>query len=128
MVLQSLAVRRVLIVIGRKDPFIQADDNQRVFLYDINDESGRSTLVPLSEAEYLLYNSTGGRNILEKKQMYYKDGRKNRDEGIMGEFFYSANYRKEQTSKNNHQTTTTGKLSSKGCWRGRLQIASVNAV
>ncbi|KAF4764951.1 hypothetical protein HAV15_003259 [Penicillium sp. str.  len=72
---------------GREDPFIKAvdpDDNRSIFLY-VDHEPGRNTLVPLSEKEHLRYNSIGGRKVLEEKQSYYKDGRENRDEGIMGE-------------------------------------------
>lgn len=80
-------MRLALIIIGREEPCIEAvdpDDNRRVFLY-VDHESGRNTLVPLSEDEYLRYNSIGGRKVFEEKQSYYKDGREKRDEGIMGE-------------------------------------------
>lgn len=83
-ILHSLAVRRVLTIIGRENPSIEAidpDDNRKIFLY----VSGRNALVPLSEKEYLRYNSIGGRKVLEDKQSYYEDGRGNRDEEIMRE-------------------------------------------
>jgi hypothetical protein len=75
----------VLIIIGRHDPFIQADgDGQRIFLYDLG-PSGGNTLVPLSEDEYLRYHAIRGRKLLKEKHSYYQRGRENGDKGIIEE-------------------------------------------
>lgn len=75
--------------IGREVPFTSAidrDKNQVSHLYNVFDsESERDTVVPLSKDEHSRYHSVWGKGMLEEKHSFYKQGRKNKNEVIMGE-------------------------------------------
>lgn len=78
-----------LIQLGRESLVIEATDPDKgttIFLYQIvHPNSGRNTLVPLSENENREYNSHGGKEVLSNARLHYENGRMVQKENVIAQ-------------------------------------------